>query len=311
MNDSRISLVSINPSRAYLTALALAGAVAACSATVDPETMSAPRAADDSAGGSDSPTYIASDASAASERSLLANPLCGFTDESCFPDDDGILPLTASSAERCAEADAGPLDDASVKTSACRVRKGAGSDNEEKDNVATYVPQCTTADRTGIDGATCSGSADCAPGFDCVAGEKGAVCRRYCCTGSCELQPSANAGPTFCDIQKPVDLSEHKVPVCMPLKSCKLFAAGECGQDETCAIVTETGATGCIAKGSAKVGEPCDADHCEGGLTCLGSPGDRRCYKLCRIEGADCAEKESCAPSSIFHDMAFGVCNAY
>ena len=51
-----------------------------------------------------------------------------------------------------------------------------------------------------------------------------------------------------------------------------------------------------------------DQEHCDSGLTCLGSPGDRRCYKLCRVEGADCAPMQTCTTGSIFQDTTFGVC---
>jgi hypothetical protein len=97
-------------------------------------------------------------------------------------------------------------------------------------------------------------------------------------------------------------------PVCMPIKTCKLLHHGDCGATETCAVVTEDGETGCVLKGSAKAGEPCEDQHCGTDLTCLGSPGDRRCYKLCRVDGADCGSIERCTTGSVFKDTTFGVC---
>ena len=74
------------------------------------------------------------------------------------------------------------------------------------------------------------------------------------------------------------------------------------------AIVTEKGDTGCVASGTAKATDPCDEERCAAGLTCLGSYGDRRCYKLCRVEGSDCAAGKTCATGAVFQDTSFGVC---
>jgi hypothetical protein len=226
-------------------------------------------------------------------------------DPECLPDDDGVISLPYEGL-RCAEP---PLDggsDASTKAKGCRLH----AQNDGPSGTApAYAPHCSRdADRNGTDGVSCASGTDCAPGFDCVEGDKGPVCRRYCCSGSCEEQTSQNAGATFCDLRRLVDSLDHKAPVCMPLKSCKLFAAGDCSELETCAVVTEKGQTGCVERGTAKAGEPCETDHCEAGLTCLGSAGGRRCYKLCRIEGSDCTPTQTCTPGSIFHDMTLGVC---
>jgi hypothetical protein len=94
----------------------------------------------------------------------------------------------------------------------------------------------------------------------------------------------------------------------MPLKTCKLLLDGQCGDKETCAIVTDKGDTGCVPKGNANVGDPCDQEHCAADLTCLGSPGDRVCYKLCKTEGSDCGPMQKCTTGSVFTDTSFGVC---
>lgn len=146
------------------------------------------------------------------------------------------------------------------------------------------APECTL-DETGegADGAQCETSADCAPGFDCVVGEKVTVCRHYCCAGTCEGRPSQSGGATFCDVQRLVDVNT-KAPVCMPLKACQLLATGKCAANESCAVVTADGETGCVTVVEQQVGDSCDADHCAADLTCLGQPGNRKCYKLCKVD---------------------------
>lgn len=288
--------------RVAFPALAIAGAVAACSSASNSAFNSdAQKSNTDTSGKGASEGFTSSDAAVAptSERPDPTSPLCGSSSKhaECFPDD---------SASCAPDVDAGSaLDDASTKATGCRIGKAAKDDQE--DSYGTYAPACSLADRAGTDGVACSTGADCAPGFDCVTSEKGAVCRRYCCSGSCEDHSSQNGGSTFCDIQTLVD-HEHAAPVCMPLKACKLFADGDCSTGETCAVVTEDGSTGCVVNGKAKVGEPCDEERCEGGLTCLGFPGDRVCYKLCRIDGSECTATQTCTPASLFHDMKTGVC---
>jgi hypothetical protein len=220
----------------------------------------------------------------------------------CSPDDDGVKALRYVVSTACAKAppDGGVklLGDASPLVNACRVIATT-------DGVA---PDCRLGDPAGIDGVACVKSADCAPGFDCVDGERGSTCRRYCCSGSCEGQTSANGGATFCDIQKLVEQNPHKAPVCMPIKKCKLLVPGECGDRETCAIVDNQGDSGCVPKGMAKAGESCDSEHCGADLTCLGSPGDRRCYKLCKTDSAVCGTTQTCTTGALFQDTTFGVC---
>jgi hypothetical protein len=94
----------------------------------------------------------------------------------------------------------------------------------------------------------------------------------------------------------------------MPLKRCKLLGTGECAATETCAVVTESGDTGCIAIGDQQVGASCDDAHCAADLTCLGQPGSRKCYKLCKVGGSDCGSAQVCATSTSFKDPNFGIC---
>lgn len=263
----------------------------ACDDAADTELFQGRTPRDEAAsapGGGGTTTF--SDAGAPS-RAEVKHGLCGPAEDECSPDNDG-----RDGTDGCAtEADA-DIDPASHQ--GCHVTKANGA----------VVRRCEAADARGVDGVSCTKSSECAPGFDCVEGEKGPVCRRYCCSGSCEEQVSRNGGATFCDVRKLASLEPAMVPVCMPIKSCKLLRPTDCGEKETCAVVTETGATSCVPTGDAKVGDGCDDRHCDANLNCLGSPGDRRCYKLCRVGGTDCAAAETCTTGSIFKDTSFGVC---
>lgn len=243
--------------------------------------------------------------------------LCGLSLTTCSPDDDGRLGLTAPQACATPVLDGGTrqtesADGSSTTTDyACRVTLGEGP--------ACGAEGAMNADTRGIDGVSCQSDTDCAPGFDCVApgsGEKSNVCRRYCCSSSCEGVTSQNGGPTFCDVRQvvrsvaaPIE-SPLVAPVCMPIKTCTLLKEGDCADGETCAIVNDKGTTGCVPTGGAHDGESCEKKHCEKGLTCLGSTGDRTCYKLCKTtgDGQECGANNACTTSSAFLDTAYGVC---
>jgi hypothetical protein len=288
----------------FFGALALAasvGASAGCEATGSAlsDRDRSPPGDDPSFAGEGDTSIGGTDASMNAPPAYRGSPLCRVTPDKCMPDDDGTgVVYGAPCVEPVPDAGALPAGDASTEAKACRLAK---SDEE-------LSPSCFPADRRGVDGTTCETGADCAPGFDCVEGEKRNVCRRYCCSGSCAGQASQNGGPMFCDVQKLVDTKDQKAPVCMPLKKCKLLVEGECGTKETCGIVTERGETGCVTIGEAKAGASCESEHCERGSTCLGSPDDRRCYKLCRIGGSDCEGHQECTTGAVFQDATFGVC---
>lgn len=227
------------------------------------------------------------------------NPLCSFTGDRCMPDDDGTR--LSRDAIPCAESDdAGSSDDTADggTVMGCRVsREGLG-----------LTTACLPAKATGTDGVSCNTGDDCAAGFDCVEGDKGgSVCRRYCCAGTCETQMSQNSGTTFCDVQRLVDTA-HKAPVCMPIKHCKLLEVGGCVDNETCAIVTASGESGCVAIGTAQAGDSCEEDHCGAGLTCVGQVGNRKCYQLCKVSGNTCAQGLICKTTTLFKDPEYGVC---
>lgn len=229
------------------------------------------------------------------------SPLCG-SESVCSPDDDGTATLAKGAAGCEPDSDAGLGGATDAAASGCRLgtTDGGGA--------------CYPANRRGVDGAHCEHGSDCAPGFDCVEAEKGSVCRRYCCSGTCEGQTSQNGEPTFCDVRKLVDVNPRKAPVCMPVKRCTLLDPESCEPKETCAVVSEKGETGCVPQGTARTGESCDGEHCQVDLTCLGSPGDRRCYKLCRTtatageQTGQCGPMQTCMTGSIFVDTTFGVC---
>lgn len=255
---------------------------------------------DDESPNPGSPTIPTGDAAPAKATSYRGNPLCRVTANSCMPDDDGFR-RTANTQE-CATPPPDAGDAAAMQSdpsSACRVARTEG----------VIAPKCVEkASSDGGDGESCRFGEDCAPGFDCVAGDKGTkTCRHYCCGGTCKSHTSQNGGATFCDVQSLTDVN-LKAPVCMPLKRCTLLGTGECTQLESCAVVTESGDTGCVATGDAQVGASCDEDHCAATLTCLGLPGARKCFKLCKVSSSECGPSQVCKTSTVFKDPKFGIC---
>ncbi len=239
------------------------------------------------------------DAATVKMTAYRGNPLCHvLTANDCMPDDDGYRLTSGTSG--CAQApDAGDAGADEVQSGGCRIARLDGG----------IVAHCfSTAAANGGDGASCEKGEQCAAGFDCVAGARGAkTCRHYCCLGTCKGQLSQNGGATFCDVQSLVDVNQ-KAPVCMPLKRCRLLGSGECMGTETCAVVTEGGDTGCVATGDRQAGASCDEEHCATGLTCLGQPGSRKCFKLCKVGSSDCGSSQVCTTSTVFKDPAFGTC---
>jgi hypothetical protein len=56
------------------------------------------------------------------------------------------------------------------------------------------------------------------------------------------------------------------------------------------------------------VGKPCDEEHCARGLTCLGQPGNRKCQRICKIDGDTLCAPQTCTTTSAFKDSSFGIC---
>lgn len=216
------------------------------------------------------------------------NPLCrAKKDLTCWPDDGAL---------GCGGADAGSSDASLEGAATCRVHQTG--------------PACTPIGALA-DGATCTRSAECGAGSDCALRADGTgQCRPYCCSGSCEKVLAPTGGATFCDVAQLAEESKLKVPVCVPVRPCKLLRASECVVGETCAVVAETGTTSCVATGPAQVGESCDEARCTIGLNCLGRPGARRCFQLCRVGQAACGVNLQCKTSSLIGDPEFGICQA-
>ncbi len=244
------------------------------------------------------------DASATQASPYRGNPLCyvGSDENDCMPDDDGYHQTTGTLACAAPPADGGDAGAAGTSSNlGCRIGRSTATGE-----IATACGKINGD--AGGDGTACETGADCAAGFDCIGGEKGTkACRHYCCAGTCKDRLSQNGGATFCDVQSLVDVNQS-APVCMPLKRCKLLGTGECALTETCAVVTESGDTGCVTVGEQQVGAPCDADHCAADLTCLGKAGARKCFKLCKVNSNDCGAAQICATSTVFKDPNFGIC---
>lgn len=267
------------------SAAALLACVPGCSTDEEPASLRRERGADafdDPSGGYSTDRTTPEQAG----LSYRGSPLCRREASSCNPD---------STNNRI---DDGPCASLVNEPLGCRV---GSSGNEIK-------PLCLPTG-SGVEGSACSTGEDCAAGFDCVAGPDGAMCRRYCCLGSCASHVSQNGSKTFCDIQKLAALPDVKVPVCMPIKACELMTPGECAAHETCSIVTESGETGCVTNGNARAGESCDEEQCSAGLVCIGQPGSRKCYQLCRMDqSSSCGQEQVCKTSVLFKDMSFGIC---
>jgi hypothetical protein len=223
---------------------------------------------------------------------VQGNPLCNASQSTskCFPD-------MVTSARACNLApDGGAFDPAAGYAGqlACHV--------EPATDGSTAQPACTPAGQ-GTSGVPCSAPTDCAAGFECI-GSSG-TCQAYCCIGEarCNLHE-------FCDIQAVSVPAQTTVPVCMPISDggCTLLAPAACPPTETCAVVRENGATSCVARGAAMAGDSCDREHCGLDLVCLGTPGQRRCYKLCLTAKPDCSALQTCKGGlTLFPDPKVGV----
>jgi len=229
----------------------------------------------------------------------IGSPLCNVSHTSCNPD-------VLTTAQDCLLApDGGPYSSTGGYDNAplaCHVPPSSGA------AVDAGSPVCTPAG-TGADGARCSTSTDCAPRYECVGAGTEGTCRRYCCSGNVECGTSE-----FCDIQPMAVASTTDVPVCIPISpdgGCRLLDDASCPSHETCAVVREDGSTSCVAVGAAKVGDPCDEEHCGPDLVCLGTPGNRRCYQLCHTAdpAAACSATQTCKGGlPLFPDSSVGIC---
>jgi hypothetical protein len=223
------------------------------------------------------------------------SPLCSAmpSPSDCHPDD----PTGTQACQRTT--DAGGLDPNAASDDAATLACHVGALGD-----AAGQPTCLPAG-TGVEGQKCYWPVDCAPGFECVGTGS---CQPYCCGGN-----SKCGQDEFCDIQPVTAFTWTKVPVCIPRRACTLLLPFACGLEGTCAVVKADGTTSCVAIGPAQAGDPCDTNHCDRGLACLGASGSRRCYKLCST--ATAAVPPPCPPSQtckgglpLFPDPDFGIC---
>jgi len=246
---------------------------------------------------------------ASTKSPYSGSPLCHATTKTCFPDlpspstadggagaDASLAPLSTpcgSDADAGADAGATAMDGA-YPAIACRVR-ASGADMS--------APSCSASGQGG-DGAMCKTGADCSPGFDCTGS---GVCRKYCCAGECSGKMNM-ANNFFCDI---VPLTEETtlIPACVPVKTCMLFDPKACvDPKETCSIVKDDGTTSCVPAGSAGKGDSCAEAHCAAGLVCLGQPGARQCFQLCKMQESTCPMDLTCKANALSHDPSVGIC---
>ncbi len=167
------------------------------------------------------------------------------------------------------------------------------------------APVCLPAG-AGTDGMPCTTPTDCAAGYECVGEGR---CQPYCCTGDCTRHDQ------FCDIQPTLADPALRVPVCVPIHACGLLDTdgGTCAPNETCAVATRDGVTSCVAVGPKRSGEECDTDHCEHGLTCLGTSAQKNCYILChtapRTTECGATSKQVCKGGMpLFPVPGVGIC---
>jgi hypothetical protein len=295
---------------AYSFVLAAGAAVmaAGCSVATTTSAMGAgdnayAQPTEDTDGGYESDGETRADDAATPETQYRGSPLCyaNLDATTCFPDDAPLVGQCKAPRAPSADAGASPADGGNVVPGvACHVVSdptAAGSST-----APAGTPTCLVAG-TGHDGDQCLKPTDCATGFECV-GSPG-QCRHYCCDGTCDGKAQ------FCDIQTVADVGSLPVPVCAPVRSCKLLSQMGCATGETCAIVNDDdGTTSCVATGPSQVGMACEKTHCAESLTCLGQPGSRRCYQLCdKTANSGCTAPETCKGNApLFRDANIGVC---
>lgn len=278
-----------------------------CGVSTTTSSFEGPAAFDNGSGSNGGPAAFGTtvdasvDAGRASDTS--GSPLCAHTSSDCFPDgpQNGFEQcIVTADAGASGGANGAGGDDAgadggattAIVTEACRVRL---------DTSSAPKPVCV-ANGEGKEGAQCLVATDCAAGYECV-GSPG-QCRHYCCSAS-----ACASGQQFCDIQTVAEIGSLRVPVCMPVRSCKLLATDGCSVGEQCEVVDDQGTTSCVAVGPLHAGDSCETNHCGEHLTCLGVPGSRKCYTLCDTQQNDCSTGETCKSGApLFKDSEIGVC---
>jgi hypothetical protein len=207
--------------------------------------------------------------------------LCGGSQATCSPD-----PGSTDCAPGGNPGMGGAPSDGGATKLACQLIADNGQ----------VVSKCGMAGTAGKNDP-CNQATDCQAGYGCGATDLTGVCRQYCCG-----DPESCPDDTYCTPTKMAE-SDQQVPLCAPLKSCKLLAdAAYCDPGQTCAIVRNNGATSCVTPGTNTEGEPCP---CAAGYMCSNATGT--CLKLCHLGGTECGSG-TCQGGTAPYPPDIGVC---
>jgi hypothetical protein len=149
-------------------------------------------------------------------------------------------------------------------------------------------------------GDPCTSASHCAAGLGCVTTMGVGVCRPYCCD-DVEACPTSS----YCALHPMAEAPTVPIPVCSPVKNCKLLDNAGCAATESCTIVRKDGTTSCVTPGTGKRDEPCP---CAAGYVC--APATATCMKLCHIgkDAVDCEDGGACQGGVMLYPDGVGVC---
>jgi hypothetical protein len=209
--------------------------------------------------------------------------LCGGSNAECMPGTPDCTP----GGNPNMNSDAGVIDN----VRACQLTAESGE----------LSAKCVESG-TLNNGDPCQNAAYCSATLGCVVTGTGAnICRPYCCDDveACPVD-------TYC---APTQMAEAplKIPVCTPVKKCKLLDDSTCDPGQACTIVRSAGTTSCVEPGAGKRDEPCP---CASGHVC--SKITNACLKLCHIgnDATDC-EGGTCQGGVAGYPEGIGICVAF
>jgi hypothetical protein len=162
---------------------------------------------------------------------------------------------------------------------------------------------------SGLSGAPCVSSADCAIGHACTEDAGVAQCRALCCNGSetCETGRYCAERPQREETEETGD--GLMVPACVLADDCSLADPYPCGAGTckcptgtACTVVRADGTTSCVKPGTGKAGDPCP---CAWGHICSEPTG--KCMKLCVTASPDCGGGR-CQGGNATLPEGWGVC---